>query len=85
MQHLDTAAMYGNEQDIGIALTDVFKAGKVKREDLFITTKLNTQDHARDAVEPALRASLQRLQLGVLICYWRSFQPCPRLFMSQQQ
>ena len=42
LQHLDTAEMYGNEQDIGVAVTDLFKAGKIKREELFVTTKLNT-------------------------------------------
>lgn len=67
LQHIDTAAIYGNEEDVGAALADVLKAGKVKREELFITTKLWSDAHARDAVEPALNASLQRLQLGLPI------------------
>ena len=56
--------MYGNEEAIGVALDKILKDGTLKREELFITTKLDTADHAKDAVEPALRASLQRLQLG---------------------
>lgn len=68
-RHIDTAAIYGNEEDVGAALADVLKAGKVKREELFITTKLWSDAHARDAVEPALNASLQRLQLDYVDLY----------------
>jgi len=37
---IDTAYFYFNEEEIGQALTEIFKEGKVKREDLFIVTKL---------------------------------------------
>ena len=63
--------MYGNEDAIGVALNAIFKEG-FKRENLFITTKLNTDDHAQQDVEPALRASLERLQLGG----WMSHRMC---------
>lgn len=63
-QHIDTAQMYGNEAQIGEALAEALKAGTVKREELFITTKLNSESHARESVEPALRESLRKLQLG---------------------
>ena len=63
-RHLDTAQAYGNEAEIGVALTELFKKGTVQRDDLFITTKLWSNNHARDAVEPSLRESLQKLQLG---------------------
>jgi len=39
-RHIDTASMYGNEEGIGEALKEVFATGKVKREEVFITTKL---------------------------------------------
>ena len=42
MQHIDTAQMYKNEQDIGKGLQELFKSGAVKREDLFVTSKLCT-------------------------------------------
>uniref|UniRef100_A0A0N5ACZ1 Aldo_ket_red domain-containing protein n=1 Tax=Syphacia muris TaxID=451379 RepID=A0A0N5ACZ1_9BILA len=35
---IDTAELYGNEKEIGDALQEYFKAGKIKREDVFITT-----------------------------------------------
>ena len=37
--HIDTAAVYGNEETVGKALKECFKKGK-KREDIFVTTKL---------------------------------------------
>lgn len=39
-RHIDTAFNYSNEKDIGKALQKLFTAGKVKREDLFIVTKV---------------------------------------------
>ena len=39
-QHIDCAHIYSNEAEIGEALHEVFKDGKVKREDIFITSKL---------------------------------------------
>lgn len=37
---IDTAAVYGNEGAIGETIKDMMKAGKIKREELFITTKV---------------------------------------------
>jgi diketogulonate reductase-like aldo/keto reductase len=39
-RHLDFAMMYGNQAEIGTALTKVFKEGKVKREDVWMTSKV---------------------------------------------
>ncbi|HRO65330.1 MAG TPA: aldo/keto reductase, partial [Candidatus Dojkabacteria bacterium] len=36
-KHIDCAAVYGNEKEIGEAFEEVFNSGKVKREDIFIT------------------------------------------------
>ncbi len=69
MQHIDTAEMYKNEQDIGKALQELFKSGAVKREDLFVTSKLWTEHHPDDQVRPGLMDSLSRLQLEYLDLY----------------
>ncbi len=69
MQHIDTAEMYKNEQDIGKALQQLLKSGAVKREDLFVTSKLWTEHHPGDQVRPGLMDSLSRLQLEYLDLY----------------
>lgn len=53
-RHIDTASLYGNEVPIGWALKEVFETGKVKREDLFIVTKLWWEDYELDKIEHAL-------------------------------
>jgi len=65
-RHIDTAAYYQNEEQIGKALKEVFAKG-IKREELFIVTKLWNDDHGR--VEEALRKSLQRLDLDYVDLY----------------
>ena len=58
-RHFDTATRYENEQYIGEALTRGIQESLVKREDLFITTKLWHTDYSDP--EAALRLSLKKL------------------------
>ncbi|CAG9559148.1 unnamed protein product [Danaus chrysippus] len=62
-RHFDTAPLYFNEAQIGEAIINATERGIVRRKDLFITTKLDAYSD-RSAVIPAIRGSLQRLQLS---------------------
>ncbi len=68
-RHIDTAAIYQNEIEIGQALKEVFDEGEIKREDVFITSKLWNDAHGEGEVIPALQESLKRLQLDYLDLY----------------
>jgi len=65
-RHIDTAIAYGIENEIGEALTQIFAEGVVKREDLWITSKLPNGYHASADVEKALDLSLESLKLDYL-------------------
>ncbi|KAF3435799.1 hypothetical protein FNV43_RR22891 [Rhamnella rubrinervis] len=66
-RHFDCAADYKNEAEVGEALQEAFRNGLVKREDLFITTKLWNSDHGH--VVEACKDSLKKLQLEYLDLY----------------
>jgi alcohol dehydrogenase (NADP+) len=68
-RHIDCAAIYQNEEEVGRALTDSFQAGDAKREDMWITSKLWNDSHAPGHVRPALETSLKKLQLDYLDLY----------------
>lgn len=68
-RHLDCAERYGNEDVVGEAMRQAFEAGVLRREDLFVTTKLWNNNHRPERVGPALDASLRRLQLDYIDCY----------------
>lgn len=68
-RHVDCAAIYQNEEEVGRALADAFAAGDAKREDVWITSKLWNDAHLPDDTRPALEASLKRLGLDFLDLY----------------
>ena len=67
-RHFDCASVYGNEPDVGAALHDVI-AGGVKRQDLWITSKLWNDKHSEDDVIASCRKSLADLGLDYLDLY----------------
>ncbi|KAA3620590.1 MAG: aldo/keto reductase [Flavobacterium sp.] len=69
IRHIDTAAIYQNESEIGGALSEIFEEGLIKREEIFITSKLWNNVHCREDVLPALQESLEKLQLDYLDLY----------------
>ncbi|HVM62493.1 MAG TPA: aldo/keto reductase [Verrucomicrobiae bacterium] len=66
---LDTSERYRTEQEVGEAMQEVFKEGKVKREDVVVITKLWNNNHRPERVKPALEASLQKLQVEFVDLY----------------
>jgi diketogulonate reductase-like aldo/keto reductase len=65
----DAAERYRNEKEVGEALQEVFQAGKIKREDVFVATKVWNNNHRPERVKPAFEASLKRLQLDYADLY----------------
>lgn len=68
-RHVDCAAIYQNEEDVGRALSDAFQDGDVEREEVWVTSKLWNDSHAPEHVRPALETSLRKLQLDRLDLY----------------
>src|SRR5689334_13369216 len=58
---LDTAERYRTEKEVGGAIKEVFKAGRIRREDVFVATKLWNTNHRPERVKPAFEASLKKL------------------------
>lgn len=68
-RHIDCAHLYQNEKEIGEAIAEKVKEGVVEREDLFVTSKLWNTFHRPEAVEPALRRTLDDLGLAYVDLY----------------
>ncbi|WP_404987812.1 aldo/keto reductase [Clostridium culturomicium] len=81
-RHIDAAAFYGNEIGVGKGI----KESGVKREDIFLVTKVWNDDHGYDKTMEAFNKSLERLQVEYLDLYlihwptklnsetWRAFE-----------
>jgi len=68
-RHIDGAMIYRNEGEVGDAIAKCIAEGVVKREDVFVTTKLWNIHHSPSDVEKACRGSLKRLGLDTLDLY----------------
>lgn len=72
-RHIDCAWNYGNEAEVGKAIKEKTDAGVVKRDDLFVTTKLWSTHHSPSLVKRALEDSLKKLQLqyvDMFLVHW---------------
>jgi alcohol dehydrogenase (NADP+) len=68
-RHIDAAAIYNNEKEVGQGIADSIEAGVVKRKDLFITSKLWNNSHRFEDVHFAIEKSLTDLRLDYLDLY----------------
>ncbi len=64
-RHIDTAAAYFNESDVGKAIKD----SGISREEIFVTSKIWLQDHGYEAAKKAVDTSLKNLGLDYMDLY----------------
>jgi 2,5-diketo-D-gluconate reductase B len=70
-RHIDTAQIYGNEEEVGQALAESGMA----RDEVFVTTKIWTEHLAGDKLVPSLMESLRKLrldQVDLTLIHWPS-------------
>ena len=75
-RHIDTAALYGNEEGVGEAIRTFTAAHGVSRDEIFLTSKVWNSDQGYDRTLRAFDASMDRLGLDVLDLYLIHW-PCP--------
>lgn len=83
-RHIDTATAYGNEESVGRAINDFLKESGVKREELFITTKLWNRHHSYELAKGGIEESLRKLGLDYIDLYLVHW-PNPAAFRDHWQ
>ncbi|MCU4154353.1 aldo/keto reductase [Carboxylicivirga sp. A043] len=68
-RHIDCAAIYGNEKEVGNAIKTCIEEGTVTRDELWVTSKLWNNMHGENNVAPAIQKTLSDLQLEYLDLY----------------
>ncbi len=87
---IDTAEMYGEggaETVLGQALAEAWRAGALKREDLFIVSKVYPHNASRDGTVAACERSLKRLgldHLDLYLLHWRGQHPLAHTVAGMQ-
>lgn len=77
----DTARDYGNEPIVGQVLKECLAEQGLKREDIFITTKIGNSQQALGNIEDQINISLQNLQTEYVDC-WLMHWPYPGYYIS---
>ncbi|KAM7534044.1 hypothetical protein Aperf_G00000116732 [Anoplocephala perfoliata] len=78
-RHIDTAMIYGNEEEVGQGIAESMKKHGLKRGDFFVTTKLFCDSHDPKVVRKACEDSLKRLGLSYVDLYLIHFPVAFRL------
>ncbi|XP_005386914.1 PREDICTED: aldo-keto reductase family 1 member C3 homolog isoform X2 [Chinchilla lanigera] len=88
-RHIDTAYAYQVEEEVGLAIKSKIAEGRVKREDIFLTSKLWCTFHRPELVQHALKTSLKKLGLDYVDLYIIHFpvplKPGEELFPTDEQ
>ncbi|MCI2902355.1 aldo/keto reductase [Staphylococcus hominis] len=66
---IDTAKVYGNEEQVGQGIKEGLESTGLNREDIFVTSKLFFEDFGRENVAQAYETSIQKLGLDYLDLY----------------
>jgi 2,5-diketo-D-gluconate reductase B len=68
-RHIDTAQSYGNESEVGEAI----ERSRLKRNDVFVTTKIDRRNLSKDKLAPSMRSSAERLRvdkIDLVLVHW---------------
>lgn len=77
-RHIDTAQMYGNEAEVGKAISE----SGIPRSEIFLTTKLNNGNHHPEDARRSFAESLEKLQtdyVDLFLMHW----PLPKLYNGE--